>query len=571
MGQGMKKITVSKECAACGICVLMTDLLIENEDGTVSPKEPAFLPEEQYESFLKVIESCPVKAIHITEDEISSSEGTDAVLKLKDMLDNKLKGFVVENPDSKEFDFDEGHYEAPLMANNHISKLTYSSYDKAHREGFSEFKYTMYSQRPAMVQALLISFKIKQLKKFAYYEKEKGNYYHDINTQISKYLSEALAIAQNISRQKLNIPDDFCVFEVGPDCGYDGDGCCWSLRNIEQLEWKRELKEADYFDAYINVDEYGDKYRYNLHEIEKEFKEHVALEISWEMPSRIYDWIDEAVSSYRKAVKDLINKKLVILKAELKKCSDYNQSDADASKMLKSEIQRLLDEYGKSSIQKETVYYDLDHYYDSSFRFTSESQCEEAAENRLTRFYDSCQGYLSVRHSPSISYELSEKYKIQFEKVFNTFKSRLQAIFDKYDTEYPNITITASGGKHGVSMNLSSFDDCSSNIDWDIREYIDNAIIGYGGKVSYYDYFSYSDGKIDIYDCPAWKKGLFGDVEYTKYAYNISFFGIEDGFRKACNDCCEYVFKSDFLNDYYSKLMNSLIAEVNDKVKPDKK
>ena len=61
-------------------------------------------------------------------------------------------------------------------------------------------------------------------------------------------LEEAVTLGQAISSNKMNLPVNFCDFEVGPDKGFDGDTWAWALRNLEQIDWTSKMKDEDFIE-----------------------------------------------------------------------------------------------------------------------------------------------------------------------------------------------------------------------------------------------------------------------------------------------------------------------------------
>ena len=230
MSKKMKKITITDKCIACGYCLSASEYIEENSDGTAKIKETGLITDEDYLKFQEIEKECPTNAILVTDDSISSNNEVDAIIELKSMINEQIKNYEIPHPTREEYDFYKEDYEAPSVLSSGRSKSSYKSYDKAAKEGFDVFKSTMFSQRQALIQAVCINYKIRQLKKYAYYNKEKGNFYYDNNEKISHLLKEAVILGQNICNNKMNIPNDFLSFDVGPDSGFDGDIYCSVFR-----------------------------------------------------------------------------------------------------------------------------------------------------------------------------------------------------------------------------------------------------------------------------------------------------------------------------------------------------
>ena len=176
MHQLMKRIVVSDKCVACGACVVNSEFLTETPQGYAAPIDPGFITEEQYRVFREVELSCPVRAISVEDEWITGLDGTDALVKRKAMIHEKLDNYSIPYPSQNDYDFDHNKYEAPPLLTTRLSGKSYGSYVKANNEGYYAFKNTMYSQQKALIQAVCVAYKTRQLKKFAYYEKTTRNY-----------------------------------------------------------------------------------------------------------------------------------------------------------------------------------------------------------------------------------------------------------------------------------------------------------------------------------------------------------------------------------------------------------
>ncbi|WP_339289571.1 ferredoxin [Paenibacillus sp. FSL E2-0201] len=559
----MKRIVVSDKCVACGTCSLESELMTERSDGKAVAWGTGMITNEQYNSFIPVLKNCPTGAISVVDD-INQVGETASIIKLKKIIDEKLKSYKVKYPTTESFDYIDKEYIAPLFINKDKSGYEYSSYDRASKEGFREFERSIYSQRKTMVQSMLIGYKTKKLSSFAYYEKNSGDFYDGVCQEITKVLSEIEFMAKEITKGRIKLPDDFLLFEVGPDKDYDGELYCYKLRHTEQLDYLSEgAQPASYYDCYIDINELNDKYSFDLNQVKEIFMEHVSFELSNQLSKHIFEWMDTIINEFSKLVSKKINEKIVIIKSALKECSFEDISIKENSTSdLREELMKLIKETEKIELKKEFAYLSVDTDYDSSYRFTSESKCREAAGNRLWRFFDTCQNYFSLSYATNISEELTQKYYYQVNNIFDDFKTKLQKIYDKFEMEYPNATIQTTVKSKIVTIDFASFERLSLNINLEIRELINENVLEYG-RFNYNDYLEYDREAIEIWSSLDWKKGIFGrDIEYTKYSYSLRFSGMLNGYEKACNECCKLAYEDGFLQEYYQKLMGNILQDV---------
>ncbi|MBY0205049.1 Ferredoxin [Paenibacillus polysaccharolyticus] len=568
MQQLMKRIAVSDKCVACGSCVVNSEFLTETPEGFAIPVDPGLITEVQYLDFKEVEVSCPVQAISVEDEYITGHSGSEALVKLKALISEKLDNFSIPYPSQSDYDFVENNYEAPPLLTKDMSAKVYNSYDKADREGFNAFKDTMYSQQKALIQAVCINYKTKQLKKFSYYNKTEGNYFYDINREIAKTLGEVVVLGQAISNNQLNLPADFSEFDVGPDFGFEGESYCYRLRHLERYDWNTGMKEAEFFKTYINVEDYGDGYKYSLVEAEKTFREYIVFGLSMQMYKELDPKIETLYKKYSEVFQETLNKKLSLLKSELKKHINLESSPNVNQDAIIQQIKSLVNETKSIPLKKESVFRSIDTDYDSSFRFSSHSKASEAAQNRVWRLYKECSNYLEIGNADRISFDLANKYQTQLESTVNTFKKKLQAIYDKHGMAYPNFTLELDCGAYIILVDLSDYNQVTSHINGGIREFIDENVIGWGRGIDKENYFSYSDLSYDVIESITWKQGLFGEKEVPVFCYHYFSGEFLSGFYRAIEACCDYVFESGYMRTLVFKVYESLQQEVKQKIIP---
>lgn len=61
----MKKFAVSNVCNACGLCLIMTDLLVEDDTGHAQSAKKGYIHDEDMNRARTIVSQCPMKAISI--------------------------------------------------------------------------------------------------------------------------------------------------------------------------------------------------------------------------------------------------------------------------------------------------------------------------------------------------------------------------------------------------------------------------------------------------------------------------------------------------------------------------
>lgn len=333
----IKKIEVSSACVACGMCIMMTDLLKENPNGKVSAVEPAIVTNDKLSNVIDVINNCPVKAISLVDAGLVRARGKEGIEELKKIVIEKMSNYKMEFPNSKEYEFNKAEFSTPTAYGSGEYRYEYKSDNKAVQAGLREFDRIMYSQRKAIIQQLLIEYKNKKLRKYSYYEKEEGNFYYDINQSIQKFLKQAVAEAKELSGNKISLPVNFDTFEVVPEMGVSGDAInrelyVYQLRHIEELWFiqsiMNELESLSWYDTYIDTDDmedYRGKDVYCYKDISgvcSMFGGHILDECSYVLTGSegIRRILESPINKFSEQVEKEIKKKVDILINAINKC-----------------------------------------------------------------------------------------------------------------------------------------------------------------------------------------------------------------------------------------------------------
>ena len=267
----MRKILVSDTCEGCGYCFLESNLLHRLPSGKASPLDGGLFADKQYEVVMKMIATCPVKAISYIDDGTEvmpeSTRPADAN-SLKKFIDEQLLAFSIKKPSRAELKFDPNDYAVPFNSVSVLSNFEFRNKYKwdrgAEGAGLDAFEKTIYSQRKTLVKQMVTTYKKNKLEKYLHLTQESGNFYHDVNVNVSNLLHELRVLAEDITNGKIALPADFIQFESGPDIDYKSQTACGTLRNIETIGFCETFQPATDYSCYIDTDDNGDKERYDL-------------------------------------------------------------------------------------------------------------------------------------------------------------------------------------------------------------------------------------------------------------------------------------------------------------------
>ena len=574
----MRKILVSDTCEGCGYCFLESPLLHRMPSGQASPHDDGLFADEHYEVVAKMIAICPVKAISCIDDgtevKHESTRPADAN-SLKKFIDEKLLAFSIKKPSRAELKFNPNDYVVPFSSVPVFSDFEFRNKYKwdrgAEGAGLAAFEKTIYSQRKTIVKQLVAAYKKNKLEKYLYVTPESGNFYHEVNADVSNLLHELRVLAEDITNGKIALPVDFDKFESGPDIDDNCKTACGTLRNIETLGFCETFPPATDYSCYIDTDDNGEKERYDLRKAMRVFADDLKRQLAYELDSAVVEMMQKALRPFEAVVRKKIAEKVAILKAELKHYAAHVpkqlEPDSDNSGVVRSvsgEITDLLERIKNVKLIKmPPLRKCIDRQFDSSHRFSSQSQCREAAINRLTRYCAECESYLSPNIPENISDDLSANYQKQIEGLFNNVKTKIQEVYDRHDLPYPNLSLQLSSQAGNLSLSLSDFQPATSTIGQGLRQYLNTKVIGECGKVKSHQYILKTDGPIEISERDYWEKDWLGrDKKVMQYGYWLDLDEIERKFMTACSDCCEYAFDDGYIQSCLSELIRQFTHEV---------
>lgn len=156
----MKKFNVSANCIACGMCVIMTDLLEENNNGKVYAIESGYISEEYLFEANKIVEICPVDAISIVEVKSVKGIGEQGLKDLGEILENKLKDIKKVFVTKQDINFNSNNYSIDFGDAKGQHNYIYSNSSQAEAAGIAEFNRIAYSQYRPFILSVLYNIKM---------------------------------------------------------------------------------------------------------------------------------------------------------------------------------------------------------------------------------------------------------------------------------------------------------------------------------------------------------------------------------------------------------------------------
>lgn len=333
----MKKFNVSANCIACGMCVIMTDLLEENNHGKVYAIESGYISEEYLFEANKIVEICPVDAISIVEVKSVKGIGEQGLKDLGEILENKLKDIKKVFVTKQDINFNSNNYSIDFGDAKGQYNYIYSNSSQAEAAGIAEFNRIAYSQYRPFILSVFVQYKNDKLK--PYYTFDDSSFYAKFNHKYEKILNEIVAEAQSLSSKSISFPDDFTKFDVYPgglDSSYR-ENVTYTLRHFEEKSTQSgiiaEFKSGSYssldsYKMYVDTDDMevycGEDWRgrskfkvkycyYSVYNAVKEFISDLKNAMNYvDIDETALYFLSGAIDSYNKEIDKEVEKKIKI-------------------------------------------------------------------------------------------------------------------------------------------------------------------------------------------------------------------------------------------------------------------
>lgn len=509
---------------------------------------------------------CPFRAIQIEDSSITADDKSvnEKLSELNQLIYEELRDFPFTPPAEKEYAYETGVYTVAKIPAQYRSTNTYRTYEAAESAGVQAFKSAVWSQAKSIARQYITQYRVKKLKKYYTYEEKAGNFYYDMNQDVSRLLQKAETLAKAVSNGKIKLPDNFSDFAVKPDWGYENFNRDL-LEKIEDVnfdyEHARSFCVPDSYNCYVNVDDHDDdKYYYDYEEAEEAFRRDMDSVVSDVLDPEVPKRVDAATSKYLEAARKQLSEKLDLLQKELKKYIDIQNSN-----QFEQELNKLCaDIWNTDMICSKAPSPRLDLEYNSDYRFYSERECEKAAQNRRERAYNDGRSF--IEHLPET---LDEAYAKLIGTVLTQWKRNIIRVFEMNGRAAPSKPIQALVGDHTVELNLHSFNDITISNIGTVKQYVKDKILGYGHSVGNVKYISEYEPKINVDMTCDIKETIFGNIKEVnhRYGYTIPLHEFDYSAYLVGEACLKKLNQSDFLAESIQKIKESLIESLLNAVK----
>lgn len=380
----MKKLNISKNCDACGVCCVSGNYILEDENGDMHVNNGGYLSVNEIESARKLTMVCPINALSIVDAGYTNKKGYSGVKEILENLKLEINNIVgLPIPDSRDFSLTDDFCKVEsIPSSSGEYQYIYSSEKSAENAASSQFSALMYSNIDEIIRSMVIKYKINTMRK--YYVDDEYSAFYMKTKSITDKMKECVCAIKALVEDYSFIPDDFCTGKLfAEDNKYstarmlrDNDLFNSEIVSMIRREFNKDsgTKLRDY-DCYWNTDShdefiksgtFGDKYKYtycyyNLEEAFKALAKDIESAFKYSgIEDKAIEYVDKLVKEYNQSIEQFKKDKICQIDDCLRYVEGKCRADDGIFELEKSEdydfsissLQNGLDfYYGNNNIQ----------------------------------------------------------------------------------------------------------------------------------------------------------------------------------------------------------------------------
>ena len=227
----MKKVEVSSNCSGCGLCVVNSHYLQENDEGYAQPVPGKAIKDSDIDAVEKVVSECPEKALSIIEMGKATVSGKGGVAQVIEALKKQCESISVKKIGSSDVRLRVKDYNISVPYSDKEYRSNYTSKSSAKSAAKDEFNHLCYSEhayRP-LIKKVFIEYKVNVLKPYYTCDDVPESAYYQYNEIVRKQLAEAYAeICVLVGEEKLQKTwTEFSVYPKSKD---------WSIEALRDFD-----------------------------------------------------------------------------------------------------------------------------------------------------------------------------------------------------------------------------------------------------------------------------------------------------------------------------------------------
>lgn len=311
----LKKVIITEECMACGLCLGKSDLIVESEDGRVKCSKQ-FVSESDAKVIAEIASECLENAIKIVDTDMvicDINEFFEIANKKKDQLFSCQLNTLEFNPADYVIN-------APDFQIRSDPRGVSRDYDRTDRDGFNYFKYNVFPHTKTIVRNMVAEYKNKVLSKVFDLRNGGKAFYLKMNEQMSNELKDLAIYCKTVFGVELDI-QEFSKVDILPYTGNkDIDELYgYRLQHLEEIyiidDIVSNMEAEDYeFSVTIEDSPYDtDKYTWCISSLMLKYYQDIRDEISKyinRVDSPIKEISMDLIEPHKKKLSDLWDKKI---------------------------------------------------------------------------------------------------------------------------------------------------------------------------------------------------------------------------------------------------------------------
>lgn len=330
----MKQIKVNNNCDGCGLCIVNSMYLEENDEGYAQPIVGKAIKDSDMEKLKEVVNNCPQKALLIVETGKATVSGKAGIKQIIENLKkhcNSLNVKRIADSDVK-FNINDYHISTPYSFKGFENYSSESSARSAAKDEFNRLCYSEYAYNP-ILKRIFVEYKVNILKPYYNNEDVPESVYYKYNEIVRKQLADVYAeVSELIGEGKLSKSwKEFSVYLKSKDMEieflkkFDERSTCSGiiaeLKSLSGTSLNNYVDEMDfdYNEEYAGEGLFGrTKYKkvwhfQNFNEAAESFIKDLKWAIDFksdEITERAVDLVNFALDTFEKEFKKAYMKKI---------------------------------------------------------------------------------------------------------------------------------------------------------------------------------------------------------------------------------------------------------------------
>lgn len=331
----MKQIKVNEKCSGCGLCIVNSIYLEEDNEGNAQPVLGLTISVSDLETVEQIVKDCPEQALYIVETGTTTKQGKAGIKEIISNLKKECESFSVPELQWDKFeslDANEFRIESPVSVHTDAYEYKFSSLESAISAAKELFRKACYSESiyKPIIQKVLVKYKVKVLRPYYFCEDTDESAYFKYNQKIREILANAAAEISDMNGGNNRLPADWKNFSVYLSKNDSAisileyyDKRCFTRYPIKP---DKDIKtyidayvELDYYDEYIGEGFFGKKTKRKwahkgIYEAIESFERDIRIDLdSFEIKEDAFDSVNRALKEFEKRAKEVFTKKIVEL------------------------------------------------------------------------------------------------------------------------------------------------------------------------------------------------------------------------------------------------------------------